>query len=178
VFVNGVALHGLAVYSDTLLHMADTSGALRATRVRPTPAVAGDSVRLRGRVAERDGQRVLDDVTVFVLGSAFIPPVSTLPTAAAATASVGTLDAALVRVLDAAITDTATVSGSLRLTVSDGSGALTVILDRVADAAFRPPFTVGQWDAGERFDLLGVLVPLGPGTWALRPRNAFDLTPR
>jgi len=178
VFVSGVALHGLATYSDTLLHIADTSGALRATRVRPSPVVAGDSVRLRGRIAERDGQRVLDDVTVFVLGAAFIPPVTTLASAAAATASGGTLDAALVRVLDAAITDSATVAGSLRLTVSDGSGALTVLLDRAADGAFRPPFPAGQWDAGERFDFIGVLVPRGPGTWALRPRNTFDLTPR
>lgn len=178
VFVDAVALHALAVFSDTLFHFADTSGALRATRVRPSSVVTGDSVRLRGRIAERDGQRVLDDVTVFPLGSAFVPSVLTVSSAAAATAAGGTLDAALVRVLDAAIADTATVEGSLRLTVSDGSGALTVRLDRTADAAFRPPFAVGQWDAGTRFDFLGLLVPTGPGTWELRPRNAFDLTPR
>ena len=62
--------------------------------------------------------------------------------------------------------------------MDDGTGALTVLLDRAADAEFRPPFTVGTWDVGERFDLVGVLVPLGAGTWALRPRTAFDLTPR
>jgi hypothetical protein len=178
VFVEGVVLHALGAFSDTLLHVVDGAGALRATRVRSTPAVAGDSVRLRGRIAERDGQRVLDDVTVFVVGATFIPTAPVVSTANAATASGGTLDAALVRVLDAAIVDTATVAGSLRVRVTDGSGNLTMLLDRQADPTFRPPFAAGAWTAGRRFDLVGVLVPVGSGTWALRPRSGFDLTPR
>lgn len=178
VFVSAVALHGLATFSDTLLHVADTSGWLRAIRVRPSPVAAGDSVRLRGRIALRDGQRVLDDVTVFVLGTGFIPTAPTVTTGAARTAAAGSLDATLVRVLDAAIIDSATVLGSLRLTVNDGTGALTVLLDRAADVTFRPPFAAGLWSAGERFDLVGVLVPSGPGLWSLRPRTAFDLVPR
>jgi len=178
VFVAGVALHGLATYSDTLLHVVDTSGSLRAVRVRPSPVAAGDSVRLRGRIAERDGQRVLDDVTVFVVGAAFIPTAPVVSTVVADAAAAGALDATLIRVLDAAITDTATVAGSLTLTVNDGSGALTVLLDRAADDSFRPPFVAGRWDAGVRFDLIGVLVPRGPGAWALRPRTGFDLIPR
>lgn len=178
VFLEGVALHGYGTYSDTLLHVTDTTGALRAARVRPSVVSAGDSVRLRGRIAERDGQRVLDDVTVFILGGALLPTSPVVTTQQAANASAGALDAAIVRLFDVPIIDTATVLGSLRLEVNDGSGPLTVVLDRVADAAFRPPFLAGQWDAGERFDFVGVLVPLAPGTWALRPRNAFDLTPR
>lgn len=178
VFVSGVALHALGTYSDTLLHVVDSSGALRATRVRPVAVAAGDSVRLRGRIAERDGQRVLDDVTVFALGTAFIPTAPVVSSQGAATASAGSLDAALVRVLDAAIVDSATVGGSLQLTVNDGSGALTVLLDRAADTEFRPPYTAGDWDPGVRYDFVGVLVPLGPGSWALRPRSAFDLTRR
>lgn len=178
VFLEGVALHGFGTYSDTLLHVVDTTGALRAARVRPSAVATGDSVRLRGRIAVRDGQRVLDDVTVFILGGALLPTAPAVSTLDASTASGGTLDASAVRIFDAAIVDTATVLGSLRVRMDDGSGLLTVLLDRVADAAFRPPFVAGQWDAGRRFDLVGVLVPLAPGTWALRPRNAFDLTPR
>lgn len=178
VFVEGVALHALGNFSDTLLHVVGGTGALRATRVRSSPAVAGDSVRLRGRIAERDGQRVLDDVTVFVVGAAFIPTAPVLSTASASTASSGSLDAALVRVLDAAIVDTSTVAGSLRVRVTDGSGNLTLLLDRQADPSFRPPFAAGAWNVGRRFDLVGVLVPVGNGAWALRPRSAFDLTPR
>lgn len=178
VFLTGVALHGRALFSDTLFHVVDTTGALRATRVRPTSAVAGDSLRLRGRIAERDGQRVLDDVTVFVLGATFIPTVPTLTSAVAATAAAGAQDAALVRVLDAAVVDTATVNGNLRVRVNDGSGVLSVVLDRAADGSFRPPFVAGAWTAGRRYDFIGVLVPSGVGTWALRPRSALDLLAR
>lgn len=178
VFVDGVALHSRATYSDTLLHVVDTSGALRAARVRPTAAVAGDSVRLRGRIAVRDGQRVLDDVTVFVVGATFIPTAPIVTTVQASTADGGTLDASLVRLLDATILDTATVLGSLNMLVDDGSGPLTVVLDRVADIGFRAPFTVGPLGAGTRYDLVGMLVPNGVGGWVLRPRAVLDLTPR
>lgn len=178
VFVGGVAFHARATYSDTLLHMADTSGALRAMRVRPTAVVAGDSIKMRGRVALRDGQKVLDDVTVYVVGATFLPPVSTVSTLNASTAGAGAQDAALVRLLDAVVTDTATVLGSLTVTVDDGTGPLTVVLDRVADIAFRPPYAVGSLAAGARYDILGVLVPNGAGAWVIRPRGALDLTPR
>ncbi len=178
VFVTGVALHSRSTYSDTLLHVVDTSGALRATRVRPTAAVAGDSVRMRGRVATRGGQRVLDDVTVYVIGATFIPTAPTITSLRASTADVAALDGALVRLLDAVVSDTATVLGSLTMTVNDGSGPLRVVLDRVADIAFRAPFTVGPLAAGSRYDLVGVLVPNGSGGWVLRPRAVLDLTPR
>lgn len=177
-FVTGVALHGRATFSDTLLHVVDTTGALRATRVRPSAVAAGDTVRLRGRIAERNGQRVLDDVTVSVIGQTFIPTAPIVTTQRASAADGGALDAALVRILDAVLSDTATVLGNLTLTVSDGSGDLTVLLDRVADIAFRTPFAVGPLDPGARFDLVGVLVPAGGGTWLLRPRSVLDLTPR
>lgn len=178
VFVTGVALHARGTYSDTLLHVVDTSGALRATRVRATAAVAGDSVRLRGRIAVRDGQRVLDDVTVYVVGATFIPTAPVVTTLQASTADAGALDADLVRLLDATVLDTATVLGSLNVLVDDGSGPLTVVLDRVADVGFRTPFAVGPLSAGSRYDLVGVLVPNGSGSWVLRPRAVLDLTPR
>lgn len=179
VFVGGIAMHALATFSDTLLHVVDSTGALRAARVRPSAVVNGDQVRLRGRIAVRDGQPVLDDVTVFVLGTAGLAPSAPIvSTAAAAGAAAGTIDARLVRVLDAAVVDTQTVLGSLRVRVNDGSGNLVVLLDRSADVAFRPPFAAGEWNVGRRFDIVGVLVPLSPGAWALRPRTAFDLTPR
>lgn len=178
VFVTGVSLHAREVFSDTLVHVVDTSGAIRAVRVRPAVMAAGDSVRLRGRVAVRLGQRVLDDVTVFPLGPTLIPTIATILTGQAATAAGGTRDAQLVRILDAAIIDTATVGGSLTVRVNDGSGIVTVLLDRTADAAFRPPFQAATWSAPNRFDILGVLVPTGTGTWQVRPRSALDLTRR
>jgi len=57
-------------------------------------------------------------------------------------------------------------------------GALVVVLDRAADVAFRAPLPAGVYDAGDRYDLIGVLVPTGTGSFVLRPRSAFDLTLR
>ncbi len=180
VFLTGVALHSRTTYSDTLLHVVDATGAIRAVRLRPGTdgTVAGDSVRLRGRIAARLGQRVLDDVSVFVVGPTLIPTVETVTTAVAATANGGAFDAALVSVIDAAVQDTATVGGHLTMTVDDGSGPLTVLLDRAADAAFRAPLPANLYEAGNTFDLVGVLVPTGTGAFVLRPRSSLDLTLR
>lgn len=179
VFVRGVALHSLATYSDTLLHVVDTTAALRAVRVRPSSVATGDNVRLRGRIAVRDGQPVLDDVSVFTLSTTLnVPAAPIMSSAAAATATGGTRDAALVRLVDVAVVDTQTVLGSLRVTVSDGSGNLVMLLDRRADPGFRPPFPAGAWDVGRRYDAVGVLVPLSTGVWALRPRSTLDVVAR
>lgn len=179
-FVSAVALHGRSEFSDTIFHMVDTSGAIRVTRIRPSavPVSAGDSVRVRGRVAERDGQRVIDDATLVLLAQTIIPPIGTVTTGVAATADGGALDAHLVRIEDAAVVDTVTVLGNLTVRVNDGSGLLTVVLDRAADAAFRPPLAVGSLAAGVRYNISGILVPTGTGAWRLRPRSLFDLTVR
>jgi hypothetical protein len=161
--------------------VVDLTGAIRATRVRPsTPGVAtGDSVILRARIADRLGQRVLDDVSVFVVGPSFVPTAPSLTTVLAATGgTAGALDAALVRIADALVTDTATVSGNFQMTVTDGSGALVVILDRAADATFRAPLPLNLYVPTNRFDVVGILVPTGAGTWRLKPRSSLDLLRR
>jgi hypothetical protein len=53
-----------------------------------------------------------------------------------------------------------------------------VRLDRAADAGFRPPLPANLYEAGNTFDIVGVLVPTGTGTWVLRPRSSLDLTLR
>lgn len=180
-FVRGIALHARTTFSDTTLHIVDATGAMRATRVRPsaTPVAAGDSVVLRARIGVRLGQRVLDDVTTYVVEPTFIPTAPTITTAVAATGGVaGSLDAALVRVINAQVIDTATVSGNLQMTMNDGSGGVVVILDRSADIGFQPPLPAGLYVPTNRFDLVGVLVPTGAGTWRLKPRSVLDLTVR
>lgn len=181
VFVRAIALHERTTFSDTTLHVADGTGAMRATRVRPsTPAVAtGDSVILRARIADRLGQRVLDDVSLFVVGPSFVPTAPTVSADLAAMGGVaGALDAALVRVADAVVSDTATVAGHFQMTVSDGSGTLVVILDRAADAGFRAPLPAALYVPANRFDVVGILVPTGAGTWRLKPRSSLDLLQR
>ena len=179
VFVEGVALNARDNFRDTTLHVQDTSGAVRVTRVRSAGVFTGDSIRLRGTVSRRSGLPSLDDVTVFSLGVAFLPTASQITTAQAATAQGGSLDAMQAVVLNATINDTLTVGNDFRLTVDDGSGVLEVLLDATADAAFRVPLLPGVYVPGNAFDIVGILVPTGSaGLWRLKPRSAQDLVRR
>lgn len=177
VFAEGVALNARETFSDTTVHLADAfGGSIRATRVRrgATTFVSGDSLRMLGTRRTRDGQPVLDDVTVFVLGVGFDPPASLLTTAGAAAAQGGSLDAALARVENATVQDTAMVLGNRELTVDDGSGILTVVLDRAAG-----PFRDSLYVPGRALDVAGVLVPkAGGGSWRLKPRSDGDIIRR
>lgn len=179
-FVAAVALNARLTFSDTTLHLVDASGAIRAVRVRPSAAAVapGDSVMVRTRVGTRNGQAVLDDATTFIIAPTFIPPAATVTTVVASMAAGGTRDAQLVRLVDVAITDTATVAGNLTLTFNDGSGPVVVVLDRAADLAFRGPFPPGEYQSPNRFDVTGLLVPTGAGAWRLKPRSVLDLVRR
>jgi hypothetical protein len=179
VFVVAVALTARDNFRDTTLFVQDTSGAIRATRVRTAAIFPGDSLRLRGTTSRRSSLPTLDDVTPFSLGTAFLPTAVQLTTTQAATAQGGTLDARLAVVLNATINDTASVGGDFKLTVDDGSGVLEVLLDATADPAFRAPQLPGQFIPGNKFDIVGVLAPTGSaGIWRLKPRSGQDLTKR
>src|SRR5437660_375875 len=185
VFVVGIALSGgffnagsqsFGIFGDTTLYLADTSQAIRETNVRSGVFVSapggGDSLRLLGTRSNRDGQPTIDNVTVFVLlAGASQPPVRTLTTVVAATANADSADAALVKVQNALIQDTATVAGNRRLTVDDGSGALEVRLDTIVGfkAAQLASDTVGG-----KIDAVGILVPVSAGVWRLKPRSTGD----
>ena len=171
----GVALNSSGTFADTTVFLADTSGAIELTRLR-TSVTAGDSLRVRGTIAMRNGQPTLDGGTATALGRGFYPATATLSTAAAAAAAGGTRDAQLVAVNGAIISDTTRTSTSYVLTVSDGSGPLEVQLDRTADVAFQPVNLPADFVPGNKFDVLGVLAPTGAGAWRLRPRSAADLT--
>jgi len=167
--VVGVALNASGTFSDSTVDLADTSGAIRLTRLR-TAVAAGDSVRVRATTAIRLGEPTLDGGTTTALGRGFYPTAATLTTALAATAAGGTRDAQLVVVPNATVSDTATVLGNFRLTVSDGSGNLIVVLDRLAG------FTIPSvYLKTNTFDIIGLLAPTGTGTWLLEPRSAADL---
>jgi hypothetical protein len=170
VVVVGVALNNPSIFSDTTVHLADTSGAIRLTRLR-SPITAGDSVKVKAVTGSRAGEPTLDAGTTTPLGLGLFPAAVTLTTAAAATAVGGTRDAQLIVVLNATVSDTATVVGAFKLTVSDGSGNLDVLLDQ------RIPFIVpGQYIPTNRFNIVGLLVPTGTGAWTLKPRSSADLT--
>ena len=82
VFVNGIALNGRETFGDSTIHVADTSGTLRAVRAGPGPIFPGDSIRIRGTVATRSGRVVvdLDRNTPMVLAIAELPVADTVAT--------------------------------------------------------------------------------------------------
>ncbi len=172
-FVVGLALNSRATFGDSTLHVADTSGTLRAVRVGPAAVFPGDSVRLRGTVAARDGRVVLDldGRPPAVLSIGELPRPDTLTTGVAVTANGGLLDAAFVRVNSARITDTVTVGDDFVVTIDDGTGALEVGLD--GDIIFPPePFLV----PGGHLRVSGLLIHFGGGTWRLKPRSDEDVS--
>jgi hypothetical protein len=168
VFTQGLALTARSTFEDSTLHLEDATGFLRAVRVRATSAQPGDSVRLLGTTALRDGQPVLDGVTVILLDNPGLPPAEVVTSLVAAGADAGRLDAALVRVLQVTIQDTATAFGERRLTVDDGSGPLLVTIapSVLVNTAPLLPDSV--------MDVSGVLVPSG-GAWTLKPRFGADV---
>jgi hypothetical protein len=167
-FVDGIVIASLGVFGDTTLHVADTGAAIRATRVRRGTVLAGDSVRLLGTPASREGQPVLDDVSVIVLDiNRLIPPAEVVTTGVAASADGGRLDAGLAEVRNVTIADTATNSVGFVLTV----GVLEILLD--TDIVF----DLTGLDPGVAIDATGVLVPAG-GSWQLKPRGNADVVKR
>ena len=188
VFLEGIALNAPSNFRDTTMHLQDTSGAIRMTRIVATSTGPGDSVRVRGTTSTRTGQRTLDVVTVFPISLSFLPTATTVTTAVAKTASNGALDAQQVLILNAPITDTnPTVNApDFTVTVNDGSGALEILLDpnapgfqtnvvRPPNPAATPPYVI----PGNKFDIVGLLVPTStPGVWRLKPRSSAELTQR
>ncbi|HEY0303829.1 MAG TPA: hypothetical protein VGC44_02605, partial [Longimicrobiales bacterium] len=173
VAVHGIALNSWFTFGDSTIHIADNTGTIRAVRVAPINLLAGDSVRLLGTVAARDGQPVLANVTASVLGQGVLPLPQVITTLLATGADVGRLDAALVKVLNATIASMTTVAGDVILTVNDGSGVLEVVLDRDVG------FALGQIVVGARLDITGILVPNAGGlAWRLKPRQQSDLVVR
>jgi hypothetical protein len=171
VSIEGVALNAWAAFADSTVHVADSTGVIRATRVQASNLFAGDRVRMLGTIVFRDGQPTLTGVTPTVLGQGVPPIAERVNSGTAASAGGGRLDAGLVRVVGAVIGDTATAGGDFPLAVDDGSGFLEVLLDR--DAGFQ----LRQYEPGAIIDVTGLLVPEPGGrAWRLKPRQQSDVT--
>lgn len=132
VFTTGIALNVRDNPTDGRVFLEGSSAYLQAVDVPRLPNIAvGDSVRILGRTGRQAGQPVLvgDSVpTVILVSRAKVPSAQAVTTGSAATAAGGVLDAALVRISAADITDTATVAGDFHFTANDGSGPLRVVL--------------------------------------------------
>jgi len=172
-FIRGVVLVGVQAFRDTTSHISDSSGQIRLTRVQLRGGLTGnspgDSVSVLGTASSRDGQATLDVAIVSRFGNRPAPVPFFITTATAATANGGVLDAALVQVNSAVVSDSATVAPDFKVIASDNSGPVKIILDAnlpFARTAFRP---------GRSLNVTGVLVPDGAGGWNLKPRSPGDV---
>jgi hypothetical protein len=178
VSVSGIALNGWSTFGDSTLHLADSTGAIRAVAIRSSPAVSasnigiGDRIRGQATVGENAGVVALTDFTIVTRATGELPAAIDTTTFAAARAG-GRLNAAQVRVTAATVLDAATLAGGdVRYNVDDGSGVLEVVVD--ASAGISTPFSIG---IGTLLDITGVLVPRndGSGRWRLKPRRSADV---
>jgi len=172
VWLSGIALNAPSAFGDSTVHVTDGTASIRSIAVRPAGLVAGDSILFLGRLMSLDGQPVFEVNAQYVRGHVTVLP-DTVTTAVAASADGGAIDAGLVRILNAAITDTVTdPAGNRALTVDDGSGAIRVILSR--SQGWNP---VTQFVPGATLEATGVLVPdpANNTAWVLKPRTRTDL---
>ena len=172
VFVEGVALNAWTTYGDSTLHVADSTGVIRATRVAQSAVSAGQLVRVLGATSVQNGQGTLTDATVIPVGTGQLPEPVLLSTSAASRADGGRRDATLVQVSGATILSGQTnIAGDFVLTVTDGSGLLDVVIDRHSG------ISTSTYVPGASLVVVGVLVPSGEAAlWHLKPRSALDLT--
>ena len=179
-FTEGIVLNSRDPFGDGSVHLQAGETYLRVVGTPRTALFPGDSVRMLGRVAQEAGQPVLREGEPFLLAQQVVlPQPLELTTAAAATADGGLRDAALVRIRDADIVDTATVTTplgrDLRMIVDDGSGPLDLILLELGG------FGLGQVhpDSFSIREAVGLLVPdrtaEGLVSWRLIPRSSTDL---
>lgn len=172
IFLRSIVLAGVQSFRDTTSHVVDSSSAIRLTRVTLRGGLTGnnpgDSVSVVGVTSTRAGQATLDQAVLTRFATRPAPvPVQT-NTGTAATAAAGVLDANLVQITGAIISDTATIAPDFRVVVSDQSGNLVILLDgnlNFVRSNFRPGRTVNA---------RGVLVPDGSGAWMLKPRDIND----
>lgn len=178
VFTAGIVLNSRPFNGDGLVFFKGPTGYLRGTNVDRVTLTAGDSVRLLGRTMVSQGRPALDAVTPFVLVSLaqFPIPVEVSATAARQ-ASGGALDAALVRIRDADITDTSTVANDFRFWARNGGDSVEVVLRSFLtinpNPAIRPDTVVAISQA------TGLLSPvvdgLGNVRWRLLVRSASEI---
>ena len=170
VFIRGIVLATLQSFRDSSTHLASGGSFIRVTGATHRPGRTGnnlgDSVIVLGTTGTNAGQPVMRGGLVGTVTERLAPIPLPITLADAITANNGTLDAALVELPIATITDTATVTPDYRVRMAVGTDTLTVILDQLLNVQ-RSNFIPGRL-----LNARGVLVPNGDGTWFLKPRPA------
>lgn len=168
VFVRGLVTSALQYFPDSASYLTDGAAYLRVIPSAHRPGRngnnRGDSVIVFGRTARVAGQPVLADGRILTMGERPVPPVVAITVADARTARGGELDAAVVRIDSAVIADTTREGNVFVAHLARDTDTALVRVDSVLQVptqAFAP---------GRSLRVTGVLVPVGDGTWYLRPR--------
>jgi hypothetical protein len=172
-YLEGIALNARGSLPDNAVHLWDGERSIRTLGATFT-ANAGDSIRILGRTALQGGRAVLTEAVGFRLAEQQHPvtPVE-VSTQQAATAGGGGLDAALVRLDGALVSQAVTVSGIRVVTASDGSGPVTI---RIPNAHLQQA-GIPILQPGAVLSVTGLLIPQsGGGTWELRTRSGADVS--
>lgn len=172
VLVRGRVNAPLQNFRDSSAFIFDSSGTLRVTGARPRTGSAGnlvgDSVLVIGTTGQRSGQGVLQNGIFFTFSNGPAPLPRIITVAEARTAKAGTLDAALIQIGTVKIVDTLTVGPDFIVTVADPAD-LTSTVKIHLDQLLNPP--TSPFALGRTGTFRGVLVPVGDGTWVIRPRG-------
>ncbi|MEO8479482.1 MAG: hypothetical protein ABI542_07590 [Gemmatimonadota bacterium] len=168
VFVRGLVTSPLQFFPDSATYLTDGAAYLRVIPSVHRPGRSGnslgDSVIVFGTTARVAGQPVLANGKILTLGERPVPPVVAVTVAEARTARGGELDATVVSIDSAVIADTTREGNVFVAHMARETETALVRIDSVLQVptqAFRP---------GRSLRLRGVLVPVGDGTWYLRPR--------
>jgi uncharacterized repeat protein (TIGR01451 family) len=178
-FTAGVVLNPRQFNGDGLVFFKGATAYLRGTNVDRVNIAPGDSVRLLGRRVVSQGRPALDAVTPFLLVplAQFPIPVQ-VTTAQAGQANAGALDAALVRIQNADISDTSTVANDFYFWAHNGGDSVEVVLRRSfltinPNPPIRPDTVVAISEA------TGLLSPFDDGSgnvrWRLLVRSASEI---
>jgi hypothetical protein len=166
----GTALNSRNTFGDATVHLEDATGAIRIINVAPTPTVlAGYSIRILGTIGVLNTQPVLSasSITQVVVGS--LPSPDSVSTLTASTAAGAVRDAGQVAVSGTVSAVSTNAAGDAVLTISDGSGPLSVVLDRDV-------FQSNPYVSGNQIRARGVLVPTpSGGSWELKPRAVAEV---
>jgi len=170
VFIRGIVLATLQSFRDSSTHLASGPSFIRVVGATHRPGRTGnnlgDSVIVLGTTGSNAGQPILRSGLVGTVTERLAPIPRPITLAQAITANNGALDAALVELPIATITDTATITPDYRVRIAIGNDTLTVILDQLLNVQR------GDFRPGRFLTARGVLVPNGNGTWFLKPRPA------
>jgi hypothetical protein len=167
VFVRGIVSSALQYFTDSATFLTgDAHLRVTASEHRPgrTGNNLGDSVVVFGTTGTDAGQPVLLDGLIQTLAERPAPVPFEVTVAEAHTARNGELDAALVRVATATVGDTMSVGEFFHVEIASGADTVLVVYDPKLQApkiAFTP---------GRAIQVRGMLVPVGNGTWFIKPR--------